>query len=91
MIKFNVSVKNYSTNAPIYRDDKTIGYKFINTGNSVVYINEVQLEPCDELDTFAATMKDCTLWKCRFDAVNNVNQQCSTSNSNLQVVIFSEV
>lgn len=91
LIPFNISTKNYNTNQPIYRDAKTIGYKFLNTGNSIVYINEIKLFPQDEVCTVLPFMKDETLWKCRFDNTNSSNQQCSTSNANLQVLIYSTI
>ena len=88
--KFNVSSKNYQANAPIYRDLKTIGYKFVNTGNCIVYLNEIKLYPSDELSTFAPLMNDQTLYRVRFDTTN-ANQSCSTSAANLQVLIFSTI
>lgn len=86
----NISVKNYNTNQPIYRDNNTIGYKFVNTGNCIVYVNEVKLNPCDELNTMFSGMRDQTLWRCRIVTTNTVNQSCSTSNANLQVIIYSK-
>jgi len=89
MLKFNTAVLNYPTDGAIFRDAKTLGYIFANTGNSVCYINQLQLLPGSVWKSFEPNCKDVSLYRVRFEK-NNTYASCSVSYSNLQVIIYSE-
>jgi hypothetical protein len=87
--KFNTAVMNYNTDGQIFRDAKTLGYAFVNTGNQVVYINQLQVLPGTCWKTFEPGMRDTSLYRIRFEA-NPTFGSCAVQYSNLQVVIYSE-
>jgi hypothetical protein len=88
MNKFVVdSVEYNSTNTSdyVFRDESTLGYCFINTGNCSVNINNYVLLPNSSLKTFEYNMIDITRYKMIF----NTFDACSTTNARLVVLIYS--
>jgi hypothetical protein len=88
MNKFVVdSVEYNSTNTSdyVYRDESTLGYCFINTGNCSVNINNYVLLPNSSLKTFEYNMIDMT----RYQMIFNTFDACSTTNARLVVLIYS--
>ena len=81
------SVEYSSTNTSeyVFRDESTLGYCFINTGNCSVSINNYVLLPNSTLKTFEYNMKDIT----RYQMLFNTFDACSTTNSRLVVLIYS--
>jgi hypothetical protein len=89
MQKFNTAVMNYNTDGVIFRDEKTLGYIFANTGNQICYINQLQIMPGSVWKTFEPACKDTSLYRVRFEE-NATFNSCAISYSNLQVIIYSE-
>jgi hypothetical protein len=88
MIKYNTSIINYNQDGSVFRDAKTLGYVFANTGNQVCYINNLQLLPGSSWKTFEAGMMDTSLYRVRFEA-NPTFNSCGAVYANLQVVVYS--
>ena len=88
MIKYNTSIINYNQDGTIFRDAKTIGYIFANTGNQILYVNNLQLLPGSTWKTLENGMMDTSLYRVRFEA-NPTYGTCATQNANLQVIIYS--
>ena len=88
-MKFVIDSVEYSstqTTEDVFRDENTIGYCFINTGNCNVTINNYTLLPNASLKTYEFGMVDETRWKMKFDTFD----ACSTTNSRLVVLIYSK-
>jgi hypothetical protein len=88
MNKFVIdSVEYNSTNTSdyVFRDESTLGYCFINTGNCSVNINNYVLLPNSSLKTFEYNMIDMT----RYQMIFNTFDACSTTNARLVVLIYS--
>lgn len=69
----------------VFRDDRTIGYIFINTGNCPVQLNNYLLQPNTVFKTFEAGCEDMTKWQMIFKTFDS----CSTINSSLTCQIYS--
>jgi hypothetical protein len=88
MNKFVIdSVEYSSTNTAeyVFRDESTLGYCFINTGNCSVSINNYILLPNSSLKTFEYNMVDIT----RYQMLFNTFDACSVTNARLVVLIYS--
>ena len=88
MNKFVIDSVEYSstnTGEYVFRDESTLGYTFINTGNCSVSINNYILLPNSSLKTFEYNMKDIT----RYQMLFNTFDACSTTNARLVVLIYS--
>jgi hypothetical protein len=88
MQKFTISTLTYygkDNGAYVFRDNKTIGYCFINTGNSVVQLNNFVLQPNSVFKTYEPNCIDNTQWRVLF----NPFDQCTTDNSSLTVLIYN--
>jgi hypothetical protein len=88
MNKFVIDSVEYSaTNTAeyVFRDESTLGYTFINTGNCSVNINNYVLLPNSSLKTFEYNMVDIT----RYQMIFNTFDACSTTNARLVVLIYS--
>jgi hypothetical protein len=70
----------------VFRDDKTIGYIFINTGNCAVQLNNFTLQPNSTFKTFESGYEDKTKWQMIFDDFSS----CATINSSLTCLIYSK-
>ena len=89
MQKFNTAIMNYNQDGAIFRDAKTLGYIFANTGNQVCYINQLQLMPGSVWKTFEPNCKDLSLYRVRFEP-NPTFTSCAIQYSNLQVIVYGE-
>jgi len=88
MTKFKLDTVIYSSKdsgTSIFRDDKTLGYIFINTGNCSVWLNNYLLLPNSSLKTYEPQSKDCTIYRMIFNPFDT----CSTENSELTVLIYN--
>jgi hypothetical protein len=88
MIRYNTSIINYNQDGAIFRDAATIGYIFANTGNQILYINNLQLLPGSCWKTLENGMIDVSLYRVRFEQ-NPTYPSCANQYSNLQVIIYS--
>jgi hypothetical protein len=93
-IKFIIDSLLY-TNAQngqfVFRDESTIGYCFINEGNSPVSINNYTLNPGSAFKTFEIGYEDQTRWQFNFRPTDyGFESQCQANNSRLIVLIYSK-
>lgn len=87
--KFVIDSVEYTANENgqyVFRDESTIGYTFINQGNCPVAINNYIMQPNSTLKTFEVGFRDITRWQMNFMTFDS----CSTTNSKLVVLIYSE-
>jgi hypothetical protein len=75
---------------PIFRDEKTIGYLFINTGPTPVEINNFVLTSGTSWKTLEPTMEDKTVYRINFKQ-NLTQNSCSVDNAQLTVIIYSRL
>jgi hypothetical protein len=92
-IKIDVNILgiNPSTTNTIYRDALTVGYCFINSGNTPVQINNYNLLPNSVWKTFEPGIEDTTIYRIRFDQRNQFYPTCSDDTNSLTVLIYSKV
>lgn len=94
-MKIKTDVKVYgiepSSTINIDRTADTVGYCFLNTGNTPVQINNFVLLPNTSWKTFEAGIEDMTIYRARFTQSNNLYTSCGTDNSSLTVIIYSKV
>lgn len=86
--KFVIDSLTYTANDNgqyVFRNEKTIGYCFINTGNCAISLNNYKLQPNSSFKTFERGMIDITNWQMIFSTFNS----CSTSYSELTCLIYS--
>lgn len=89
MNKFSTQVVYITKDTPIFRDNLTIGYHFINSGNCNIFINNVLLLPGNNWKTFEANMVDLTLYRAKFTSSTSANASCAAANANLTLIIYS--
>lgn len=70
--------------AVVYRDKETLGYLFINTGNTVIFLNNIAISPNGFLKTYEPAGRDMTEWRLNMQA----SQQVGTPE--LTVLIYSK-
>lgn len=70
----------------VFRDDSTLGYIFVNTGNCSVWLNNYLLQPNSSLKTYEPMGCDKTVYRMNFNTFN----ACSTDNSELTVIIYNK-
>jgi hypothetical protein len=75
----------------IFRNESTIGYCFINSGNTPITINNFVLLPNTTWKTFEPMCEDLTVYRASFNQSNNLYSSCGTNNSNLTAIIYSKV
>jgi hypothetical protein len=80
-----------SNSINVFRNEDTIGYYFVNTGNTPVEINNLILLPGSTWKTLEPGYTDKTFYKVRFNQSNNLYNTCGTNNSSLTVLIYSKV
>lgn len=88
MLKFKVDTIIYGqkdTGTAVFRDEKTLGYCFINTGNCSVLLNNFLLQPNTSYKTFETGCIDKTVYRMVF----NTFDSCSIDNAELTVVIYN--
>lgn len=71
----------------VFRDDKTLGYQFINTGNCAVWINNFLLFPDCVFKTMETGMIDATSYRINFVQFN----ACATDNAELTVILYQAI
>lgn len=76
---------NKDTGTAVFRDSKTLGYCFINTGNCSVFLNNFLLQPNTSYKTFENSCKDNTVYRMVFNSFDS----CSVNNAELTVVIYN--
>jgi hypothetical protein len=74
LVEFDTNFKTYRTPSAIFRDDKTIGYHIVNTGDCMAYVNNFPLYPSGVLDTMYSGYQDKSLYNINF-AVGGVNPE----------------
>lgn len=94
-MKFKLDSVEYGLNPNqslnVFRNEDTIGYVFINNGNTPVEINSYTLLPNTSWKTFEAGCEDLTIYRLRFIQNNNLYTTCGTTNAKLSVIIYSKV
>lgn len=89
MTRYKLDTILYShkdTGTSVYRDDSTLGYIFVNTGNCSIWLNNYLLQPNSSLKTYEANCCDCTVYRMTFNSFDS----CSTNNSELTVIIYNK-
>jgi hypothetical protein len=88
MIDFETSTVIYtakdSGNA-VFRNEKTLGFLFMNTGNCPVKVNNMTLPPSGFFKSFEIGGRDLTNYRILFDQFSS----CATNNAELTVLIYS--
>jgi hypothetical protein len=93
MTSFKLDTIIYSTKdsgKAVFRDDNTLGYMFINTGNSPVLLNNYLLLPNSSLKTFEPTCIDKTVYRIIFNNNNFINPTCSPDMAELTVILYNK-
>lgn len=72
-------------NQVVFRNDLTLGYLFINSGNCPLLLNNVKLNPGGTLKTFERGCIDQTLWRVLFQAGGS----CGSTYGQLTVLVYS--
>lgn len=85
-ILYGISDNNNS----IFRNDKTIGYLFENSGNCPLQINNIRLNSGDVLKTFEPLCEDLTRYKVNFITQGQNLQPCVNNNAQLTAIIYSK-
>mgnify|MGYP006275271153 CR=1 FL=1 len=83
-VKFKTSYKTYDIAGAILREEDTLGYHFINTGDVICWINGFPLYPSGVLDTMISGYQDTSLYTIKFD-----NSISPTPNPELGVITFN--
>lgn len=74
LVEFDTNFKNYREAGAIIRDENTIGYHIVNTGDCMAYVNNFPLYPSGVLDTMYSGYQDKSLYNIKFD-VGGVNPE----------------
>ena len=77
------------TTTRIFRNENTIGYIFVNTGNTPVQLNNYVLQPQAVYKTFENNLLDKTEWKIQFLKTNAVYSSCASVNAELTALIYN--
>lgn len=70
----------------VFRNDATLGYCFINSGNCKLTLNNIELLPGAVLKTFERGYIDMTPWRVLFD----IGSACGTTNGQLTCMIYTK-
>ena len=88
LIKVKIDTLIYSdkdTGTAVFRDEKTLGYCFINTGNCPILLNTYLLQPSTSFKTFEPLCVDTTTYRMVF----NTFDSCSAINASLTVIVYN--
>jgi hypothetical protein len=85
-IVYGISDNNNS----IFRNDKTIGYLFENSGNCPLQINNIRLNSGDVFKTFEPLCEDLTRYKVNFITNNQGLTPCVQNFAQLTAIIYSK-
>jgi hypothetical protein len=80
-----------SNSVKVFRNEDTIGYCFINSGNTPIEVNNLLLLPSAVFKTLEPGYIDKTIYRAVFKQSNNLYSSCATDRSVLTVVIYSKV
>ncbi len=83
--------ENPQTTEIVFRNELTIGYIFINTGNVPAVLNNFVLFPGCTYKTFEGNLIDKTTWKLSFLTTNTVYSSCSLQKCALTALIYNEL
>lgn len=86
-MKFTIATITYlakDSGTVVFRDERTIGYQFINTGNCAVWLNNFLLQPNSVLKTVESQMIDKTSYRMNFVQFSS----CATDNAELTVLLY---
>lgn len=75
----------------VFRNEDTIGYCFVNNGNTPLDINNFVLLPGSVWKTFEPGYTDLTIYRVKFNQNNITYPTCGTNNSVLTCIIYSKV
>lgn len=75
IINFTTDTKIYTEAGAIVREPNTLGFHFVNTGNNIVFINNLPIYPSGVFDTMYYGMKDVSKYYIRFDIVIGANNE----------------
>jgi hypothetical protein len=90
MVKFKTDTIIYGvkdSGTAVFRDERTLGYLFINTGNCPVLLNNFILLPNSSLKTYEPNSCDCTVYRMNFKDFNT----CTADYSELTVLIYNSI
>lgn len=93
MQKFTLDCILYGINEnnnSIFRDEKTIGYLFENSGNCPVQINNIRLNSGDVFKTFEPLCEDLTRYRVVFLNQNQSLTACVNNFAQLTAIIYSK-
>jgi hypothetical protein len=80
-----------SNSINVFRNEDTIGYCFVNTGNTPVEINNLVLLPSATFKTLEPGYTDKTFYKVRFNQRNQFYPTCADDMNSLTCIIYSKV
>jgi hypothetical protein len=89
-MQFTISTITYKFPANgqyVFRNERTIGYMFINTGNCILTLNQIKLNPGAVLKTLETGMIDMTRYQILLDVFNT----CSGTNAELTTLIYERI
>jgi hypothetical protein len=67
LVPFDTSFRTYRTSGALLRDENTIGYHIVNTGNCIAFVNNFPLYPSGVLDTLYSGYQDFSLYNVKFE------------------------
>lgn len=86
LVEFTIDTKTYIAAGAIVREPTALGFHFVNTGSTIVYINNLPLYPSGVLDTMIPGYKDKSLYNIKFDSSVQ-----PIVNPELTVITYNEV
>ncbi len=82
LVEFDTNFKSYRSAGAIIRDESTIGYHIVNTGDCMAYVNNFPLYPSGVLDTMYSGYQDKSLYNIKFEVAG--------TNPEITVITFSK-
>ena len=86
LLRFAIDVKKYTQAGSIVTEPGAIGYHFVNTGSTIVFINQFPLYPSGILDTMYMGCKDVSKYTIRFDT-----SVMPIPNPELTIITFNQI
>ena len=95
MINFSIDTKIYGiteNNSNVFRDENTLGYLFVNSGNCPLRVNNILLQAGDTFKSFEPLCKDVTTYKIIFlpNQFTTPNS-CQTDFAELTAIIYNQI
>jgi hypothetical protein len=92
MIKFTIDTIDYyggkDNGSIVFRNDKTLGYIFMNAGNCNILLNNMILLPGTTFKTFEVGYVDQTRWRMNFQVTAGT---CGAINAQLTTLIYNAI